>query len=266
MPLGGYQSAGLKRRQFARKVKWYVIISICVFIIVGFFYIFVFSGFFSVQRIEVIGAPDGQTDRILNVLRQQVVARRIGGILGADNYFSWSDSLLYEDIKSNRVSVEKDFWSRQIRVTVYPRARYGIWCIISSDPIPNCNWVDSTGVVFESASIPDGQIIIALYESATTTSAILGMPIIKPEYFKVIKQVAESLPKFQMPVSVITVDRALEEVQLQTISGTKVSFSLRFDPTISALPAFQKLISSSRFSEMRTVDFTVENRVFYTAK
>lgn len=266
MSNAGYQSAGLKRRQFARKVKWYIGISGTALLSVGIFYIIGFSGLFTVTKFEVVGATEGQESRILEVLKPQVVAGAIGGIFGAENYFSWSDSLVYEDIRSSRVSVEKEFWNRLIRIQVYPRVRYGVWCVTSSAVIPNCNWVDAMGVAFEPAPTPDGQLIISLFEYATNTTMVLGVPVIKQDYFEVIKRVAESLLAFKLPVSETVIDRALEELRIDTISGSRIAFSLRFDPTIAALPALKKLIESPGIAGMRTIDFTVENRVFYTAK
>lgn len=262
----GYQSAGLKRRQFASKVKWFIGVPVGALLLIGIAYVVIFSGFFSIQKIEVSGVPEDKAERILHVLRPQVVAGFMGGVLGADNYFAWSDSLAYEDVQSSRVSVEKKLWSRQVRVIVHPRERYGVWCIFSPTDESECNWVDTTGIAFESAPNPEGQLIIAIAETATTTATILGTPMIKREYFEVIKRVAESASLFQLPISTIIVNRALEEVQLFTLSGTKISFSLRFDPTIAALPALKKLIASPGLAGMRTMDFTVENRVFYTAK
>ncbi len=266
MSTGTYQSAGLRRRKLARKVKWYVGASIGLALVILAIYVVGFSGVFTIQKFEVIGVPAEQTERILEVLRPQVMAGRIGGLLGPDNYFSWNDSLVYTDVRSNRVSIDKKLFSRQVSIIVHPRQRYGVWCQLLPDTTSACNWVDAAGVAFESAPMPDGQLITTLVEPASTTTIVLGAPVIKQEYFETIKRVTESLPVLRLPVSAIVVDRALEEVQLLTVSGTKVAFSLRFDPTISALPALKKLIESPGITGMRTIDFTVENRVFYTVK
>jgi len=260
-----YQSAGLRRRQFARKVKWFIGVPVVLLVLIGIFYIVAFSDLFMVSHIDVVGARE-DTERVLNVLRPQVLSGRVGGVLGPHNYFSWSDTLIYEDVRSNRVSVEKSLWGRRVVVTVHPRERYGVWCLVSSENVPACNWVDASGVVFEPAPTPEGQLIVTISEAATTTAAILGTPIINQDYFEVIKRVAESLPELRLAVSRIAVDRTLEELYLETFSGTVISFSLRFDPAASALPGLKKLIESPGLSGMKTVDFTVENRVFYTAK
>lgn len=266
MTSGGYQSAGLKRRQFARKVKWYIGVSGALILGIGLFYIIGFSGLFRVTRFEVVGATTGQENRILEVLRPQVVAGGLGGIFGADNYFSWSDELAYEDIRSNRVSIEKDFWDRVIRVIVHPRERYAVWCLISDDEIPGCNWIDAMGVAFEPAPTPEGQLVVTIFEHASNTAMVFGVPVMKQEYFEIVKRVTESLSSFALPVSDIVVDRSLEEMRIDTVSGSRILFSLRFDPTVAALPALKKLMASPGLSGMRTVDFTVENRVFYTVK
>src|SRR5687768_2682187 len=119
-----YQSAGLRRRQFAKKVKWYIGTTAALLLLIGIAYLIKGSGLFSIGEVQVVGVPLEQQERILSVLRPQVVANRVGGLLGADNYFSWSDSLLYEDVRSNRVSVRKSLWNREITVTIHPRVRY----------------------------------------------------------------------------------------------------------------------------------------------
>lgn len=262
----GYQSAGLKRRQFAKKMKWYIGLSGGGLFLIGVAYLVVFSGLFSVTSFELVGTSAEQKERILDVLRPQVVAGFVGGLLGSENYFSWNNSLRYEDVRSNRVSIEKSLWSRHVRIMIHPRERYGVWCLSAADGAVGCYWVDASGILFESAPTPEGQLIIAIFEPATTTAAVLGTPIMKQEHFEVVKRVAESLLVLKLPVSALMINRTLEEVQVQTISGTKVSFSLRFDPTTAALPALKKLIESPGLAGMRTVDFTVENRVFYTLK
>jgi len=263
----GYHSAGLKRRQFARKVRWYIVVPAVLLVLIICCYVVAFSGLFRVTDIAVIGAPEGQEQRILDVLRPQVVAGGLGGLLGSDNYFSWSDDLQYQDIRSNRVSIEKKFWSRDIAVVVHPRERYAVWClVVTDDEKPGCNWIDASGVAFEPAPTPDGQLVRAVFEMASSTAMVLGVPVMKPDYFEVVKRVVESVASFKLPVTLISVSRELEEIRLQTVVGTKISFSLRFDPTVAALPALKKLMENPGVASMRTIDFTVENRVFYTAK
>lgn len=266
MAVNGYKSAGLRRRQFARKVKWYVGISSTLFIVVGLIYLVGFSPLFSVGEIKVIGAPEDQRESILDVLRPQVVAARLGGLLGLESFFSWNDGLHYEDVRADRVDLVKSLWGRRIEISVHPRQRYAIWCTTPDEGAIACYWVDGGGIVFEPAPIPAGQLVTALFDSATGTTPLFGRPVIGSDYFAVIKAITESLPKLDLSVSQIIVDRSLEEVRIQTLSGTTIVFSLRFDPTTSALPALKKLIDSPGISNMRTIDFTVENRVFYTAK
>lgn len=222
------------------------------------------SRLFHVARFSVVGALAGQEERILEVLRPQVIASRVGGFLGADNFFSWNDSLLYEDIRSSRVSVEKNLFAREVIVHVHPRQRYGVWCFTHEVEPTECSWIDASGVAFEQAPIPQGQLVTAIYEQSSSTGIVLGAPIMKLGHFEVVKRVAESLAVLNLPVSEIRIDRSLEEVRLFTLAGPRISFSLRFDPTASALPALKKLISTPGISGMRTIDFTVENRVFYT--
>ncbi len=263
---GGYQSAGLRRRQFARKLKWYIITSSVFILLIAVFYIIGYSGLFSIKSFTVVGAPDGQETRILVVLRPQVIATQIGGLLGMENYFSWDNSLVYSDIRSNSVSVDKKLWGREVTITVHPRQRYGIWCTEPPDNLPVCNWVDPEGVVFEPAPIPDGQLIIRISDPSTSSPMLLGEPVIARSQFQVIQKVAEALPELRLPVARILVNRELEEVRLITLSGALIRFSLRFDPSKTALPALKRFIESPGLSAVSSVDFTVENRAFYKAK
>lgn len=266
MATPGYQSAGLKRRKFARKVKGYIILSTSLFAVFGLVYLFCFSPLMRVRDFIVVGVDSEQKDRILDVLRPQVAASRLGGLLGTNHYFSWQDSLRYEDVRSNRVSINKHFFSRTIEIVIHPRLRYGVWCFVSPENVIECTWVDASGVAFEPAPLPAGQLVMSFFELASTTSPVLGTPLIKQEHFEVIKRVAESLSILELAVNEIVVDRDLEEVRLQTVLGPRISFSLRFDPSVAALPALKKLINSPGIAGMRTIDFTVENRVFYTLK
>lgn len=266
MATPGYQSAGLKRRKFARKVKGYIILSVSLFVGFGLLYLFCFSPLMRVRDFTLVGVDGEQESRILDVLRPQVAASRLGGLLGTDHYFSWQDSLRYEDVRSNRVSIKKHLFSRTVEIIIHPRLRYGVWCFVSPENAIECTWIDAAGVAFEPAPLPAGQLVMSFFELASTTEAVLGAPLIKPEHFEVIKRIAESLPVLRLAVNEIVVDRELEEVRLQTVLGPRISFSLRFDPSVAALPALKKLIESPGIAGMRTIDFTVENRVFYTLK
>ena len=247
-----------RRRAFFRRLRLYGYVSLAVLLVVGIGYLIFGSPLFKIGELTVTGAPDINQDELIAQLKTQVAAGD-SGWLGADNYLAWPETIEYSAPRVKSVSIEKSFWSRGITVTVTPRKRYTVWCAGTEET--NCYWTDETGTPFEYAPVSDGQLVQTVF-SPTTTSVSLGSPVLPTEDFTVVREILDGIQKLDLTVTRVTINEQSQELRVDTGSGARIIFSLRFDPKPTALPALARFIKKPGLAKLEYVNLTVENRAF----
>lgn len=266
--MSNFGSARIERKKFWDRMRIYGYVSGGVLFIILLLYIFTVSPFFKIKNIAVISPAEIDENVTITSVKEQV--RLASGLLGSDSYFSWKTNANYTAPNASSIKVEKNLLTRTVTLTVEPRDRFMVWCSDEPDPDATvgagCFWVDQTGTIFERAPITDGQLVQAIYDNATENQFALGKQILDKKSFDSVSKIFKSDIIKQIGIASITLSRSLQEITATTNSGTKLIFSMRFDPEASALPALAKFIETIGLNKLTYVNMTVENRAFVKYK
>jgi hypothetical protein len=245
-----------RRRNFFRRLRIYGYFSGAVLIIVGAIYLFTGSPLFKIGSLTVVNASGIDEAALISTLKTQVAGGSYGW-LGGDNWLAWSKKLEYSTPRISTIAIAKSFWNRSVTITVIPRERYVVWCGTSEI----CYWVDTSGVIFELAPVADGQLVQTVFDDNESIGAV-GDNALAPEAFSVVKKILDGTRTFNMNIAKVSINRNLQELIITTASGSRVIFSLRFDPEPTALPALARFIQKPGLANLEYVNLTVENRAF----
>lgn len=261
-----FGSARIERKKFWDRMRIYGYISGGILVVVLLLYVFFGSPLFKINEVKVISATEIDTAAIIKAVKQQVASQ--SGLLGPDSYFAWSTSNTYAAPNASTIEVEKSIFSHTITLRVEPRQRFAVWCKngTENDATDKCFWVDQTGLLFEPAPQSDGQLLQTMYDDAPDAQFVLGQQILEAKSFDAVTKIFKSDILKHIGIGSIRLSRSLQELTATTISGTKLIFSIRFDPELSALPALAKFIADPGLSKLQYVNLTVENRAFVKYK
>ena len=256
-----YGSVRYRKRQALRRLKWYGIVGILFLFLIVISYIVLETGIFSVRSFIFVGVEGDRAAQLLERLKPQVAASGFGWAFGPDNFFGWNKSVQYSDTRFSGITIQKDLISRQITIEAIPRERYAVWCVTRLiEESTNCFWVDPGGLAFESSPLPEGQLILVFFEYSDSTYAAPGEYVIEKPAYVAMKSILEAVRRLTISVKRAVLDRAKAEIQIETVSNTRLLFSLRFDPILTAIPALEKLAESPGIRQFEYIDFTSQNR------
>jgi hypothetical protein len=134
------------------------------------------------------------------------------------------------------------------------------------DDARRCVWFDPDGYAIGDAPHAEG-LLVPLILEPTHEPFPLGTLLIDPERMRVLRTLFEGFHAADVhPRSVTLPDRIHDEVRVETSEGPSLLFSLRFsgEEPISALRELVRGVKGVRFSDLRTVDFRVEHRLYFT--
>lgn len=255
-----YKSHSLRRHQRRQKFRTYLAITAILTVLIGSTYVLFGSHRFRINQITVTGIEPVHYQAILDALKPRVITGFWRGMMGADHFWSWPDELQFSDTRIKAVRVEKNLNDHTLTLVAVPRERFLIWC--RGLETSSCYWVDDAGVAFMEAPQTQGQLVFSLNE-ADVRALTLGEAVTVPAHFDAIKKILEGVKAIGIAKTGAVLDRNLQELHLRTVSGTKLLFSVRFDPTVAALPGLVEFAKSLGLSTLNYVDMTVENRAFY---
>ncbi|MDP2629367.1 MAG: hypothetical protein Q8P45_01515 [Candidatus Harrisonbacteria bacterium] len=261
-----YESKRIKQQKFWRKSKRYLLLSSLLLLILFLLYLLFLSEFFVVQAINVTGLKEAQIsqEELLDQLKPEVLSTRRGALFSSDRYFGWKEGLNPYQLDALRsIHIKKDFFSRTINISILAQEQSLIWCTqkeSSGHDIENCYWINAEAIAFAPSPNPAGQLVPVIREASESQLA-LGRPVIDEVRWNYIQAIDSSLRNFNIGLKEATLYRDLDELHLKTIDGTRIDFSLRFDPKTTALPALKRLYDPN--TPAGHIDLTVENRAFY---
>jgi len=176
-------------------------------------------------------------------------------------------------------------------VNVVERKPFGIWCFLpkggsgpvvtsvtasstsATSSVPSvtavavsddglCYWFDSAGVLFEKATNTEGNLIIIVHDYSQDSRG-LNQSVLPGNFTTNFISAVNVLHASNIAIQEIDLnDLALEEVDVKTLVGPKIYFSLRF-PANDYLRVLQSLVSQGGFSKLQYVDCRTEDRVYY---
>lgn len=263
-----FGQARLQRKQRIRRVKISLLaIGISIFL-AGLVYFVFNASFLHIKTFILETSGDANQEKLLADLRQELAKTKTGFLFGTDHYFAWPSTISNPPLEFTNITIEKSLTRSELTIKATSRTKFGLWCVQSSNsvpdfPISNCFWLDPAGILFKEGPMADGQLVPAIYEEKNEPVVPSFQPIIKPEQFEIIKSTITGIKTIGLSYQKIVLDRANQEIEVILSGGTKIYFSLRFDPAESALPALAKLNREESIAKMSYIDLTVENRAFY---
>ena len=260
-----YLESHRRRRSLRRRLRWYAwVFGIGIFVLVGAV-TFVRAPWFKVQSIEVTGlANDDATDALVREVTAQVEAGITLPFLSTDHFFAWPRALAFSTNEIQRIDIQKKFFERTIVIEAYPRIPFGIWCFSGGEG--ECVWVDEEeGVVMQEAAKPEGTLVTTIYDTRLEPPQP-GEPVISSEYLARIKKIVTEIKASGISFSHFRIDEETYELEMSTVGGTPVRFSIRGNAIREAVAALKALSEKESLNAFASVDLTVENKVYAVRK
>ncbi len=272
-----------KKRRRILKLKIYGGVFLFFMLAIGAACLIAYSPLFKLRQINItwINADEKQldTNKIIEEFKNFFVGQsKIASFLGPDNILIWDNEKLAEFKRNPRIAeitIEKDYFKRQIKINIKERKRFGIWCPSSLeqcnvDALANatcskgegCFWFDKNGVIFSEAPIVEGNLIYKI-DDFSGRSLKLGEPVLAEKFFLNLLKIFDILEKSDLGIKSLKLER-FELQEIATESSPKIYFSLRIDPNfgLSTIESLKK----TGLNRIEYIDLRVENRAYYKMK
>lgn len=219
-----------KRKSIIRLILYspFFWLSCLVLIILGVvFYFVVFSSFFWIEEIRVIGNKKTPTENLENIINsrinKKIVFFNTKSIFLA-NLSEISKEILKEFPQTMNVDLERDF-PNIITVKIEEREAVGIW-----SQHGNCFYIDKEGIIFEIESKdPPSQILRIKDLFSSIENLQLGKKVIEKERLNQILKIESKLKndlKIPLREIVIISERRLD---IKTVQGWEIYFNPKKD-------------------------------------
>ncbi len=257
--------SGVQRRKAGRRrrIRLYLACSLIFSLFIGGTVFLKTSPFFFVQHIEVKGVEGDTAARLLSSLQSSITATRTAHLLGKQNFLAWiaAGNLALPEFITLRIS--KNWLARTVSIEAEPRKRLAVWCGTNPTAGEKCFWYDEKeGVLFEETVPSRGQLIKTIEEENGTTLR-LGDHILSEAQFSNMRRIIAGLDDFNFTRDRLLLDRTHQEIMALTSDGATLKFSLRFSPEES-LAGLAELVRKGTLKKAKSVDFTVEHKIYLT--
>jgi len=258
-----YRIGRKRRRRFRRQFKFYIFLLLFIALVYGAYYSVAESGVFNVTQIKIVGELKHFTrEGIISETRAALANSRTAKFLGPENVFTWDPQLKLDDPFLKKFELDRSIFSRKIIINIEEREPFGIWCFEGgADRLRQCYWFDRDGIALGSAPQTAGALIIQINDTEPVQPK-LGRRVVAEDFFRVVSGILDILRRQPIRFSSYTLNRSRQELTAQTETGTRIVFSLRFDPSDQILTFLNSLISSGQLDKLRYVDLTVKNRIY----
>lgn len=258
-----------KKRRRLLKLKIYGGIFLFFILAVGAAYLVVYSPLFQIKQITADGKEVDGKEIIENLKNFFASQSKITSFLRANNILIWDNKKIAEFPKNPKIAeitIEKDYFERQIKINIKERERFGVWCpspfVDNASTGEGCFWFDKNGVIFSEAPQTEGNLINKV-DDFSGRSLKLGESVLAEKFFSNLLKIFEVLEKTGLGIKSLKLEK-LEFQEIITESSPKIYFSLRIDPgfTLAAIESIKNL----GLEKIGYIDLRVENRVYYKLK
>lgn len=228
-------------------------------VLAGFIYLIFFSAFFEVKAIQFKGMSANNEPAITAFLEKELASHRANIVFSHNRIFFWRSF----DIKEPRdafpdiaeIKVQRSLFSRQVKIEVIGRDKFGVWCEGS------CFWIDKGGVAFSPAPETEGTLVRFVKVNKGRDMKLGDQVLQGDELVNFFKSV-QLLQDLNIPVTGFSIeDIKLKEVVATTADGPKIYFSLLVDPYF-AKDTIQNVKAGSDWKKLSYINLTVAGRVY----
>jgi len=284
------------RRKRRRKVRIYVL-GVLAFLFVylifaGTFWCIFHAPFFRVDNIVIQGNQTVSSADVTSLLQASIInSGDIAGgkhsglkaLLGMDNMLVWPTTIISSSDLAiipqlENVSISKDYWAHTVTVNVTERNIFAIWCFDTGDSAAatatttapstdivtgeQCYSFDNTGTIFERTLDTQGGAIPVVHDYSQKIRG-LNEQVLPAEFVQNLISIINVVHATGLPVTSIALnDISLEQINVTTVNGPVIYFSLRF-PADEDLPVIQSLMQQPGFDKIGYIDCTTQNRLYY---
>lgn len=226
------------------------------------------SGLFWAKKVTITGNNIVSEDQVLSLLKSRVFHDSfVKYLLGYRNMLIWPKEISGEDLRLlpqvKKMTVEISYAKRAIAIRVEERNRRGIWCFVPPGGERLCWWFDDEGFLTERVAGATGSLILVVQDYAETPKLFDGSYVLPKENLANLLSVMKLIQSIDISVTETAINKdALEEVRVTTENGPVLYFSLRF-PIVGGEAAIASLREKTNFEKLRSIDFRVQNRVYY---
>lgn len=288
-----------KRRRFIFRLKLYILFFVLSLASIGIFYFLENSVFWRIEKFEISGNKRLSAGQIISNLKPMILTGFTGKFLGFNHYLSWlsyKDIYLTSPNFAN-LTVSGDLFKKEIKIDVEEKEPYGVWCRETYLPVGeagivvdnkqknadtngenprnnlresaldrresasmSCWWFDKEGLILELAPYSEGPLIFRILD-LSDAPMIVGNKVLDEKSFNYLTTILEAVKELDFSVESFIFDKKLEEFNAESRDGSKILFSLRFDPS-SNIAALKTLKEKGDFKNIDYADLRVENRLY----
>jgi hypothetical protein len=308
MKVSSYLSDSERAKRTRRRRMFMFCAMGCVgLVVIGAAWVVRYAPFLEVKRVVVEGTSRMKEDEVLTVVRGMALKGTLSKWVGIERLFAWPEV----DVQNlallpaaAHLSISKSYLARTVRVRVEERQPEGVWCLLtaqtdvgmtqtdadafSSEFVPfqreaasgqrsstfRCWWFDREGILFARALDSRGGLLKTVHDYSGRVIGA-GAAALPPPLMRNLLSIFEVLRESgAVPDEVRLEDIANEEVEVVTLNGPRLYFSLRF-PLGGVADVVRQMFSSPPAGggstigglppahRLEYVDFRVENRVYY---
>lgn len=237
------------------------------------------SDIFRVRAIEISGNTTLRGSDIIEFTKTKISDnhRFAVQLFGFQSMLAWP-TVRIEDNKGEppalkSLTIRKNYARRSIEIAVKEREPYGIWCKMpggenaSSTDVEGssdrCFWFDKEGILFKKSFVIEGGNLIPLLHDYSGRNLAVFSKILPDTSMPNLISIFDVLRASDLTAEEFRLEEiGLEETAVTTKNGPTLYFSLRF-PADSTLAVLESIMKKSDFKSLRSIDFRVENRVYY---
>ncbi|HVM77263.1 MAG TPA: hypothetical protein VMU07_03875 [Candidatus Paceibacterota bacterium] len=273
MQVRSYIPEERRRRQKRRfYFVWTSALFIAYFLVLGWLWFLYRSPFFSVNHIVVNGNTSVSSDAVVSLVESTMMppnhALSMASIIGYKNMLIWPSSIPSRSLawipQLSSVSIGRDYFSHTITITVTERTPLAVWCYMPKESgDEQCFWFDGTGDKFERTYDTQGNVITVVHDFSGKPTGV-NQPILPEPFVANLISIIHVIKNSHVNVATIALnDLSLEELNVTTLNGPSLYFSLRF-PADNYLDVINQLMENqTMWHKIAYVDCRTENRVYY---